>query len=82
MLNCYEYYSKKSKKVVLSHEGIELLRNQLERYRCKICNNLTILITKEEGSFIVCSSQIFNHKTGYYIDMSNLKIEPFIKEKK
>jgi len=81
----YEYYFEKgSKIVVLSHKGTEMLRDQLElhKHRCKICNNLLILITKKEGSFIVCSGDAFNHMCGYDIDMSDFKKEPLIRNLK
>jgi len=79
----YEYYyEKNSKIIVLSHKGTEKLREELElhKYRCKICNSLLILITKKEGSFIVCSNKIFNHDCGYHIDMSDIEKAPVIKE--
>jgi len=81
MNKCYEYYFEKdSKIVVLSHEGTEIIRKQLElyKYKCKICNNILILITKKEGSFLVCSDDIFNHMCGYDIDMSDFEKEPSI----
>jgi len=79
----YEYYFEESSSiVVLSHKGRDFISRQLGKYRCKICNNSLILITKLEGSFVVCSGHIFDHSCGYYIDMSDLKKEPSVKENK
>lgn len=83
MNNNYDYYFENGESiVVLSHKGTELLREELElhKYRCKICNSLLILVTKAEGSFIVCSKDIFNHMCGYDIDMSDFEKPPVIKE--
>ena len=75
-----EWYHESSFTLLLTHQSILKLKEDLQDKRCKTCGARLEIMQYMEGPFVACKWS--THDSGYEIDLSSIDIPPTIKEPK